>query len=70
MDDAKIAEARQMLSQIAVELTCAAEAARLAAADSRGHSWTHVQQLYTRFDQAAQLLRDMRRTVDAALAAP
>lgn len=68
MDEGKIAEARQLLGQIARELDSAAEAARHAAAAPNGDvsAWAHVQQLYTRFASAEQLLRDTRRAVDAA----
>lgn len=68
MDDKRSAEARQMVVQVALELEKAAEAARRAvdAGDDRTEAWKQLQQLYTRFDEASQLLRDMRRTVDAA----
>lgn len=69
MDESKIAEARQMLQDVARELTSAAEAARAAAESDREASWPHVQQLYTRFAAAEQLLRDVRRAVDAAIGA-
>lgn len=67
MDEKSSAEARQLVVQVALELEKAAEAARRAVStDDRAEAWKQLQQLYTRFDQAAQLLRDMRRTVDAA----
>lgn len=68
MDDKSSSEARQLVVQVALELEKAAEAARRAvdAGDDRAEAWKQLQQLYTRFDQASQLLRDMRRAVDAA----
>ena len=70
MDEQRAAEARSMVRQVALELEQAAAAARLAAdagTDNRGEAWKQLQMLYTRFDQAAQLLRDVRRAVDAAM---
>ena len=68
MDEGKIAEARQLLSQIARELASASEAANAAVATPVGDqaAWAHVQQLYTRFASAEQMLRDMRRAIDDA----
>jgi hypothetical protein len=66
MDETKIAEARQMLLQVAQELTSAADAARGAVSAEREHAWPQVQLLFTRFSAAEQLLKDVRRTVDAA----
>lgn len=67
MDENKLAEARRLLLQVAQELTSAAEAARGAAGTDRAQAWPQVQQLYTRFSAAEQLLKDVRRTVDAAI---
>jgi|APLak6261666879_1056058.scaffolds.fasta_scaffold02330_2 hypothetical protein len=69
MDDQKIAEARRLLERISLELKSASEAAHDAAqaAEDSKTAWTKVQLLYTRFDEAAQLLKEMRRTVDAAM---
>lgn len=72
MDERKLADARQMLREVALELAKATEAAQAAHAaserpDEREVVWKHLQQLYTRFDQATQLLKDMRRAVDAAM---
>lgn len=68
MDESKIAEARRLLLQVAHELDSAATAARGAAGSTdRERSWSEVQQLYTRFASAEQLLKDVRRTVDAAI---
>ena len=72
MDEQQAAQARQMVAQVALELDKAAEAARRAAeagADHRDEAWKQLQLLFTRFDEASQLLRDVRRTVDAAFAA-
>ncbi|MGV3623324.1 MAG: hypothetical protein ACO1OB_21065 [Archangium sp.] len=68
MDEGKIAEARQLLSQIARELKSASEAAEAAVATPSGDAaaWAHVQQLYTRFATAEQMLREMRRAIDDA----
>lgn len=68
MDEGKIAEAKRLLTDVARELDLAAEAARQAAASPSGDpsGWVHVQQLYTRFATAEQLLRDTRRAADAA----
>ncbi len=68
MDEVKISEARQLLAQVARELESAAEAARSAASAPSGDAaaWAQVQQLFTRFASAEQMLRDVRRTVDAA----
>jgi len=70
MDEQKLAKARHLIAQIALELEGAAVAARQAATVEREQAWVHVQQLYTRFDEASQLLRDMRRTVDEAFSGP
>lgn len=74
MDETKVAAARQMVRELAVELEHAATAARaaVAAADKQNNAdaWKELQLLYARFDQASQLLRDMRRVVDEALAPP
>ncbi len=67
MDENKLAEARRLLLQVAQELSAAAAAAQTAAEAQRGQAWPHVQQLYTRFSAAEQLLKDVRRTVDAAI---
>ncbi|MFZ5446781.1 MAG: hypothetical protein ACOZQL_42735 [Myxococcota bacterium] len=72
MDETRLAEAKQKLREVAVELAKASEAAEAALAASASNdnatTWKHLQQLYTRFDEASQLLRDMRRAVDAGLA--
>lgn len=70
MEDQRLSDARQMVAQVAIELTKAAEAAQRAASagDDREEAWKQLQQLYARFDEASQLLKDMRRAVDAALA--
>ncbi|MDP1915398.1 MAG: hypothetical protein Q8L14_04070 [Myxococcales bacterium] len=74
MDETKVAAARQMVRELAVELEQAAASARaaVAASDSgnQDQAWKDLQHLYARFDQASQLLKDMRRTVDAALEVP
>lgn len=74
MDETKTAAARQMVRELAVELEQAAAAARAAVTAADKHddpaAWKELQALYARFDQASQLLRDMRRVVDAALAPP
>ena len=71
MDEKKLAEARQLLHLVSLELKQASEAADAAAAasasDDREAAWSKVQLLYARFDEAGQLLRDLRRSVDAAL---
>lgn len=67
MDENKLAEARRLLLQVEQELTSAAAAAKTAAHADREHAWPQVQQLYTRFSAAEQLLKDVRRTVDAAI---
>ncbi len=68
INEEKIAEAKQLLTQVARELDLAAEAARAAAAAPSGDAsgWAQVQQLYTRFASAEQMLRDVRRAADAA----
>ncbi len=72
MDETKVAAARQMVRELATELEQAAAAARAAVTAADKHddptAWKELQALYSRFDQASQLLRDMRRVVDAALA--
>ena len=71
MDETKREAAKQMVRELAVELEQAAASARaaVAASDSgnQDQAWKDLQHLYARFDQASQLLKDMRRTVDAAL---
>ena len=66
MDEEKRAEARRLVAEVAKELELAAKAAHLAAesGNDQVEAWKQLQQLYTRFDEAAQLLRDMRRVVD------
>jgi len=66
MDESKIAEAREKLLQVAQELTSAADAARGAVSADREQAWPQVQLLFTRFSAAEQLLKDVRRAVDAA----
>jgi hypothetical protein len=72
MDEAKVNEAKQLMRSFALELEQAAAAARSAvAASDAGNqdlAWKELQLLYARFDEATQLLKDMRRAVDAALA--
>lgn len=70
MDETKLAEARQKLREVSFELAQAAEAARAAAdihLSDPDQAWRQLQQVYTRFDQAAQLLREMRRVADEAM---
>ncbi len=70
MDEAKIQEARQLLEQVSLELAQASEAAHKAATADSAEAWKQAQLLFTRFDAAAQLLRDLRRAVDAAVQQP
>lgn len=46
------------------------EQAAASDAGHQDHAWKDLQHLYARFDQASQLLKDMRPTVDAALEVP
>ena len=48
MDDAAIAEAKQTLQQVALELAHAAEAAQKAVDAQPSQSWGHLQALLTR----------------------
>ncbi len=66
MDETKVAAARQMVRELAVEL----EQAAASDSGNQDQAWKDLQHLYARFDQASQLLKDMRRTVDAALEVP
>ncbi len=70
MNEEKLAEARRLVVQVTHELEAALEAARAAAVAPREdrEAWARVQQLYTRFAAAEQLLRDIQRAVDAAYA--
>lgn len=72
MDEAKANEAKQLLRTFALELEQAAAAARAAVsasdAGNQDGAWKELQLVYARFDEASQLLKDMRRAVDAALA--
>ncbi|MCC6335222.1 MAG: hypothetical protein IT380_14695 [Myxococcales bacterium] len=66
MDEEKLAEARRLVMDVARELELAAEAARKAAdsGNDQLEGWKQLQQLFTRFDEAGQRLKDLRRTVD------
>ena len=65
MDDAKRAEGLQLLNDVSRELETAAQAAREArAASNDAELWKHLQNLFARFDEASQGLKNLRRVAD------
>ena len=65
-------EVKRFLTQIALELESSAGGARgaVAALPDRKAAWSHVQQMYARFDQATLLLAELRATIDEAIPQP
>jgi len=63
-------EVKKYLLQIALELETAAAGARAAAAvvPDQTKAWPHVQQLYTRLQEATSLIEQFQTTVDTAVA--
>jgi hypothetical protein len=68
-EQAVVSEIKRFLTQIALELETSAAGARGAAAALPDHNatWSHVQQMYARFDQATRLLTELRETIDHAI---
>lgn len=63
-------EVKKYLLQIALELETASASARLAAdaVPDQQRAWPHVQQLYTRLQEATTLIEQFQVTVDKAVA--
>ncbi len=63
-------EVKKYLLQIALELETASASARAAAeaVPDQVKAWPHVQQLYTRLQEATTLIEQFQSTVDKAVA--
>jgi hypothetical protein len=61
-----LAELRQQLTRISLELSTAATGAQQAAGhlETPGRAWVDVQQLLTRFEEATHRMGEFRRQVD------
>jgi hypothetical protein len=65
-------DVRRLFIQIALELEASAAGAKAAAIalPDREAAWPQVQQMYTRFQEAAFLVERIQKVVDEAMAAP